>query len=149
MFRPRQQQNNTLYDAIRGQPLWPSTLPHIQAYFLYIYSYLLLCKIQKYGNLKVWVTKGWENIMTAPACSCQKKGSFRGKKAFWLSVGFELNWNLMCGMWNSGSLACTQESTECEGFFLSLSPSLSLSSFAYVQGRLTSAQWVVVKATDG
>ena len=55
------------------------------------------------------------------------KALFRRKKAFWLSVGFKLNWNRMCGMWNSGTLARSQESTECELFFLtSLSCSLSL-----------------------
>lgn len=57
----------------------------------------------------------------------KRKALFKGKKAFWLSVGFKLNWNLMCGMWNSGSLARSQESTECEVFFSP--PPLSLSLF--------------------
>lgn len=60
----------------------------------------------------------------------KRKVPFRRKKAFWLSFGFFVcvfNWNLMCGMWNSGKLANSQESTECDFFPASLRLSLSLS----------------------
>lgn len=80
------------------------------------------------------------------------KSLFRGRKLFWLSVGSRFNWNLMCGMWNSGSLAHSQKSTECAGFFFSLSLALSLPlllSLPVAHWCLTSAQWPVVKTDRG
>lgn len=102
--------------------------------------------------------KGQEHRVGRP--QCQKKGSFQVGRgaAFWSSVGFKLNWNLMCGMWNSGSSARCQESTECEGFFfssplpsVSVSLSLSLPPFSpvlppYVQESLTSARRAALEA---
>ena len=85
-----------------------------------------ICHIFSVASEVVTVLKDSTFPLRPPEHQAVKtKSLFRGRKLFWLSVGYRFNWNLMCGMWNYGSLEPSQESTECAGFSFSLSLSLS------------------------